>query len=266
MDIGNSLEEYNKFAATVGDASEVRRVASFFVVIGDVGCGKTAFLHRCVSLLRDVLGPDAVVLLNLSHEARFGVEARVQVDHVARRVVDLAASEGNFSSQDQERLDRKAEDPHQMFPFLADLLHRSGQHGVVILPPVEVAETLRIYANLARPGLTFFVETSNIDLTREAHLLNTVARLSLHRLTPLRMSDGWRFIEARLGAQPAPIRIRREAAVEYMRTRIRGQGQISIRELELTCRHVYADAMARAASEIDFSDFQNYYIRRGVLR
>ncbi|MFG1607935.1 hypothetical protein [Actinoplanes sp. NPDC049265] len=266
MDIGNSLEEYNKFAAMVDVAAEVRRVATLFVVVGDVGCGKSAFLHRCVSRLRNAIGLETVVLFDLANETRFGVEARVQADHVARRVVDLAESDGTFAQQDQERLDRKAQDPHQTFPFLADLLNRTGRHGVVILPPVEVAETLRIYANLARPGLTFFVETSNVDLLREVPFLITAARLSLHRLNPLRIGDGWRFIQARLGPQPAQIRIRRETAVEYMRTRIRGQGQISIRELELTCRHVYAEAAERASTEIDFSDFQSYYIRRGVLR
>ena len=266
VDIGNSLEEFNKFAAMVGDASEVRRLASLFMVVGDAGCGKTAFLHRCVSLLWRMIGVSTTVMFDLANETRVGVEARVQAEHVTRRIVDLAESDGIFAQADQERLDRKVQDPHQMFPFLADLLNRTSRHGIVILPPVEVAETLRIYANLARPGLTFFVETSNVDLSRAAHSMHTVARLTLHRLSPLRIGDGWRFIGARLGSQPGSIHIRPATATEYMRARIHGQGQISIRELELACRQVYAEALERAATEINFSDFQSYYIRRGVLR
>ena len=266
VDIGNSLDQFDKFVAAVQDASEVRRLASLFVVVGDAGCGKTAFLHRCVSFLWKVIGSSTVVMFDLANETRVGVEARVQAEHITRRIVDFAESHGTFASADQERLERKAQDPHQMFPFLADLLKRTSRHGLVILPPVEVAETLRIYAGLARPGLTFFVETSNIDLVREAQALHTVARLSLHRLDSLRVGDGWRFIEARLGRQPGSIPIDEATATEYMKTRIHGQGQISIRELELACRHVYAEAVAQAVPKINFSHFQDYYFRRGVLR
>jgi hypothetical protein len=266
VDIGNSQEEFDKFTAVVGDATETRRLSSVFVAVGDDGCGKTAFLHRCVSLLRNAIGSTTALVFDLANEIRAGVEARVQAEHVTRRIVDFAESHATFAEADQDRLERKVQDPHQLFPFLADLLIRTSQHGLVLLPPVDVAEMLRIYADLARPGLTFFVETSNIDLVRGAQAMHTVARLTLHRLHSLREADGWRFIAARLGRQPGPIRIDEATATEYMRTRIAGQGQVSIRELELACRHVYAEALTRAATEIHFSDFQNYYFRRGVLR
>jgi hypothetical protein len=265
VDIGNSQEEFDKFTASVSDSAEIRRLASVFVAVGDAGCGKTAFLHRCVSLLCNAIGSTTAVVFDLANEIRAGVEARVQAEHVTRRIVDFAESHGTFASADQDRLERKVQDPHQLFPFLADLLNRTGRHGLVLLPAVEVAETLRTYADLARPGLTFFVETSNIDLVRGAQAMRTVARLILHRLHSLREADGWRFIEARLGRQTDPIRIDKATATRYMRTRVAGQGQISIRELELACRHVYAEALAQAATEIHFSDFQNYYLRRGVL-
>lgn len=238
------------------------------LVGGGEGCGKTAFVNRCVDWIRKGGGGGTQFqVMDLTGELRPGADARVQIEQVTRRLIDMTLVTGLVRTEtDQQRLEGKAHEPHQAIPFLADLLRASGTHGLVVVPVLEVLEAVRTYASLARPGITLFCETPADDVYRAAGSMNNRIRILPLRVGPLQHDDGWLFIASRLARSNGHIKISKDTADRYMEARMSGRGTATIRELELACCSVYEEARGRRAAEITFSDFQDYYLRRGVLQ
>lgn len=264
--IGSSATEFANFTTAFDESVEALRIASVVLAGGGEGCGKSAFINRCIAWLARSIEGCGFEIFDLTDEVMPGAEARVQVGHLSRRLVDVSVLRELFAEgSDQQRLETKADDPHQAIPLFAELLRRTGRHGILIVPALEVLELLKTYASLARPGITIFAETSADDVFAAARAIRTGARLLSYRLDVLDRDDGWRFIQARLDRDGAGIKISQDTVDTYMDVRISGQGKISVRELELACRHVYEEVSRRASTEIVYLDFQDYYMRRGVV-
>lgn len=98
--------------------------------------------------------------------------------------------------------------------------------------------------------------------------LRTLIHLEVSVLGP---EDGWKFVESRLsaagyGQSPGEKPSLAKSTIDrYMQERVTGRGATSIRELERICNVVFDEVRRRHGTEIVFADFQNYYLRFGVV-
>ncbi len=244
------------------------------IACGQEGCGKTSLLHRCVHWLQNQARTQSgrAEVLDLTSEAVPGQATEARLAHYCARLVDKLAVQRLLEDAPQKLLEQKRASPEIAIPFLGDLLEQLNLTLLVVLPKVELAKELQQLASVARRNIVLFTETDDEAVVGgsrpTAQAASPTAVITL-RVGTLAVDDGWAFVQSRIGANggqvPTGPTLAKPTVDKYMDQRIQGRGSTSIRELELICRAVYAEAQSRAATSVEFSDFTEFYLRNGRI-
>ncbi|WP_147437440.1 hypothetical protein [Micromonospora musae] len=270
--VDHTEEAFRDFCNKVGDPATSVNRSTMIVAVGGEGCGKTALLHRCAHWLDAELRSCKIdsVIVDLTDETGLGLASDARLVHWTERLVDRIAIKNVLKSTLQKELSDRKSDPRSALPLLGDLLENIPKVLHVILPGIEFLAEATVLASLARPYLNLYTECTSEDLRRSLRMPGTPGLDSVVELEVgvLSVEDGWVFVQSRLAAAAlaATAPTIDEATVRrYMEERIKGRGTTTIRELNLICAAVFADAQGNSRPAIEFSDFSAYYLRNGVL-
>jgi hypothetical protein len=167
-----------------------------------------------------------------------------------------------------EEIEKRSEEPAQFYPYLSRLLLAEQLLILVLLPSSELVEEVRNYGGYTQRMLGFFCESSYESVAGIE--TNPAAKPLIHlTLDVLLESDGWDFVSARLAriaSQNSGCPTTDETTIrQFMQARIRGRGQTTIRELQMTCESVFEAALSSQSDRIDYSDFTQYYAEKALL-
>lgn len=268
--VDHSEDAFQEFCGKVGDPNTAIQRQISVLVGGEEGCGKTSLIHRCAAWFSTQLTQAGIEspVFDLSAETVPGLASEARLAHWAARLVDKVGMGNLLEAHLMEELKSRKSEPNQAIPFLADVLENIGNTAHVILPGIEILAEAEGLAGLARPHLILYTETSSESVRRAVGTAGTLASMIGLEVGVLTVDDGWRFVEARLAAAnlDATAPLLEKATVEkYMRARIGGKGTTTIKELNLICQAVFADAQSRARAKIEYKDFSEYYLRNGAL-
>ncbi|MFD0427247.1 hypothetical protein ACFQ60_01135 [Streptomyces zhihengii] len=194
-----------------------------------------------------------------------------RIRHVIGRLLDELDLLGVLNARELEGLERRREDPAIFCPYLSGIVRGHDLGLLVLLPPSELAEEVHQYLRLVQRRVLFFCESSYDNVAQAAVSLSVAGAkpLAHFAVDVLDESDGWEFVSHRLAlananglAVPA---IDESTIQQFMRTRIKGRGRTTIRELQITCEHVLDTAIRASRNQVSYSDFTEYYVAKAML-
>lgn len=268
VDVDSTGSEFARFEGDLQALDLESGLGMVVVVMGPDGTGKTSFLHRCAHLMRERSSRE-VSVVDMSGERlspAWSVDDRIR--YLYERIKDEFTLKGTFSESEKELLAAR-DDPSLGFPILGRLVAKREIHAIVVMPPSQKAEEVSRLTQVASVGLTFLTECAEpeaVDRLRTMPL-HEMPQLNRYYLDVLAAEDGWKYVEQwmKLYADGTVVATK-EVVDQFMRTRIDGRGRTTIRELEKTCRGVFAIAEDAHQPEVGYDDFAAYFIRRGDLQ
>ncbi|MFE9094335.1 ATP-binding protein [Streptomyces sp. NPDC007264] len=272
MPVDHSQQAFSDYTAGLQVDHDFRKSGKLVLITGPQGCGKTSLMHRCAWATREFLGtvtsPPSVQIVDLTSDGLVGSDTQARDRHICSRLHDELQFRRVFETANFAELEKRYEDPAKFYPYLSRLLLDKGVVTLVLLPPSELVEEVRRYSGYAQKMLLFFCESSYeaVAAVESSPGLKPITQLALGVLEE---DDGWNFVSNRM-ARAATLNAQcpttdEETIREFMRTRIRGRGQTTIRELQMTCENVFATAILSASSEVSYSDFTQYYAEKALL-
>lgn len=273
--VDHSEDAYQAYVTHLRENPDVRQAGQVVLITGPEGCGKTAWTHRAASWTKSFLqgqyAPLAVYIVDLTKDGRVGDDTATRVRHVIGRLLDELELLGVFVAQELEGLERRRDDPATLCPYLSGIVRGKDIGLLVLLPPSELAEEVHQYLRLVQSRVLFFCESSYDNVAQAASSLSVAGAKPLAHFAVgvLDESDGWNFVSHRLTlanvnglAVPA---IDQATIQQFMRTRIRGRGRTTIRELQITCEQVLDNAIRANRDQVSYSDFTEYYAAKAML-
>ncbi|MGW3105273.1 hypothetical protein [Streptomyces sp. NPDC001100] len=270
--VDHSQEAFFSYKEELQADFDFTKSGKLVLITGPQGCGKTSLMHRCAWETREFLtpmpSPAKIEIIDLTSDGLLGIDTQARIRHICRRIHDELHLRRAFDDRTYEELEKRNDEPAQFYPYLSRLLARAGLVIILLLPPSELVEEVRSYSSYTQKMLVFFCESSYEAVA--AIEPNPAAKPITHlMLDVLDESDGWNFVNSRIArtaTQSAHCPVTDEATVlKFMQTRIRGRGQTTIRELQMTCESVFDAAVTSASNRVGYSDFTQYYAEKALL-
>ncbi|MEV7146687.1 hypothetical protein AB0O05_09390 [Streptomyces sp. NPDC093084] len=273
MPVDHSQDAFSSYREVLRADSDFTKSGKLVLITGPEGCGKTSLMHRCAWETREFLAPMSspamMEIIDLTSDGLVGFDTQARSRHICRRIHDELHLRRAFSvDKNYEELEKRSDEPAQFYPYLSRLLLHAGLVIVILLPPSELVDEVRTYSSYTQKMLAFFCESSYEAVAAIEY--NPASKPITHlTLDVLEESDGWSFVNSRIArsaSQSAHCPVTDEASVrKFMQTRIRGRGQTTIRELQMTCESVFEVAVASASDRVEYADFTQYYAEKALL-
>ncbi len=134
------------------------------LVTGDVGCGKTSLVNRCVTWAINRLPAEGLIgkIIDLTQEVRQNESVETRQRKVFERLVDeLGQNKLIAASAKSELLSAPPQDAASRgYPLLRNILPQNAVVIILLPPSGELMDEIREYARLARQRILFFAESS----------------------------------------------------------------------------------------------------------
>lgn len=255
VDIDNTEQAYHSFI-DVASHWKIPFSGQSVVVAGHDGCGKTSLLNRCAAYLNTKFKDTLIIPLN----CRLLGKTREQVaSSVSSHLIDaLCDVDGLLSEVDRKLLETRG------LTAVSSLLKQRGRSMVLLLPPIEVYDHLvELFDKIPSRHTCMMIEFSNPSITeqcRKQHSISASRPVVLLEVGPLRLEDGWRFIEERQKCpDTVPLSIERSAIDRFIQVRARGRFRVTVREFERLCHKLWLRHKA-ATGPIGYEDLADVYM------
>lgn len=240
------------------------------LIHGKSGCGKRALANRVAHELRGQYNqaPQAALVihldselgqLGLSMDAKFRTQCQLLCDKLSR---------GVLAEPEAKALAERVEDPVRFMDYLDALL---AQHQLLIILAfarfeleAELDRTVQLWRRKRIVCIFSTAFDPVADRARDLYGSMSSAPIVLLRVGPLRLEDGWTFVNdrtSRLAADQRPS-VDREVLDEYMGKRMENS-DVSVRELFRTCRTVFASVLEDGRNEVTIKDFADFWMKFG---
>ncbi|RUP68118.1 hypothetical protein SSPNP10_11850 [Streptomyces sp. NP10] len=271
--VDHSQDEFLKYQNELETDSDFRKSGKLVLITGPEGCGKTSLMHRCAWQTREDLllhhSEIRTEIIDLTADGLVGLDSQARSRHICHRIHDELHIRRVFEQdKNYDEIEKRSDEPAQFYPYLSRLLLNAELVVVVLLPPSELVDEVRTYGTYVQKMIAFFSESSYDSVA--AIESNLASKPMIHlTLGVLDETDGWAFVNSRLSratTQSIPCPTTDEATVlRFMQTRIRGRGQTTIRELQMTCESVFEAAIKSTSSLVEYGDFTQYYAEKAWL-
>ncbi len=270
--VDHTEQAFLEFLSHLQNQNNLISTGKVVLITGPGGSGKTSLTHRCAWAARraysDAGSPQIVEIFNLTGEGDAGLDSVARARHVCSRLSDELRFRHIFSDLTVDELERRADDPSKFYPYLSRLLKDKEAVSLILLPPSEVAEEVQSYNSYAQGMILFFCESSYTSVS-EMDLKPGVKPIFHLKLGELDETDGWTFVQHRIArASHAGVvypDISEDVILEFMKARIRGRGNTTIRELQMTCENVFEVVLRSSAECVTYADFTQYYTEKALL-
>ncbi|WP_405886995.1 ATP-binding protein [Streptomyces longwoodensis] len=271
--VDHAPQAYSHFTSYLQGNGDFTKAGKVVLITGPEGSGKTSLMHRCAWSAQQHFtsrpNPPLAGIIDLTTDGLVGLDIAARARHICSRLNDELRFQHALDDTGYDELEKRAEDPPKFYPYLSRLLKDRGTAVIILMPPSEVAEEIYAYNGYAQGMFVFFCESSYATVS-EIETKPVGLKPILHlEVDVLDETDGWAFVQHRLArassiGTPYPS-ITESAIREFMKTRIRGRGKTTIRELQMTCENVFDMAVTSSSGQVTYSDFTQYYTEKGSL-
>ncbi|MGW4757281.1 ATP-binding protein [Streptomyces chartreusis] len=271
--VDHTEQAFSDFVSHLQAQHDLANAGKVVLITGPGGSGKTSLMHRCAWEARRFYAslPNAQTaeIVDLTKEGHAGLDSMARARHVCSRLSDELRFRRLFDNAVVDELERRSEDPAKFYPYFSRLLSDKNAVSLILLPPSEVVGEVHSYNSYAQGMIVFFCESS-YGTVSEIDAKPAGMKPIFHvQLGALEEADGWIFVQhrlARANINGAIYPAIGEAVIrEFMQARIRGRGNTTVRELQMTCEHVFEVALSSSTSHVAYSDFTQYYTEKASL-